>query len=286
LNRFSRVFLRISHDIRRTRWEPPKQPTRSGPGDLYARFWRDGIVPLRMTGNESTTLAAACAKVVEDLLARRTEIAASNRSFADGLKALPRDAFPVVEDVLRAHGVMEVASTYLQAKAAFKFVSLQIVDPGESSVENVFRDVNLRDPASVYMHIDSSYRTVKCMIYLTEVGPDNGPFCYVPGTQHIRRGLIEESIRRTNDKLFGHRTDPEARRFICALPTPLRKKGQFGNDLLDDNPAGQALVAAELAVTSDVGNLILFDNSGIHRGSLIRAGQRQCLQVVIVPSVQ
>jgi hypothetical protein len=44
-------------------------------------------------------------------------------------------------------------------------------------------------------------------------------------------------------------------------------------------PEVAALLASEHFFTSDEGNLILFDNNGIHRGGMVLEGKRIILQV-------
>ena len=65
------------------------------------------------------------------------------------------------------------------------------------------------------------------MLYISEVGMDNGPFQYVMGSARAADPM-DLLIRKRGDKLkFSHRQ-------IMALPKEFRRKSHFGFDLLDD----------------------------------------------------
>ena len=64
---------------------------------------------------------------------------------------------------------------------------------------------------------------------------------------------------------------------FMALPAALRHKSMFGSDLLDGTPESRAVVEAEYLFVSSDGNAALFDNLGVHRGGLVREGERRVL---------
>ena len=119
----------------------------------------------------------------------------------------------------------------------------------------------------------------QAILYLSEVGPDNGPFCYCLGSNHVEIGWLEGAARRANDRIDLSSCAPESRRLFHALPRRLRRKAKFGNDLEGDHPQLGRLLASERRFTLADGDLILFDDRGIHRGGLVQAGERCMLQI-------
>jgi hypothetical protein len=123
------------------------------------------------------------------------------------------------------------------------------------------------------MHMDTSHDMVKCMIYLGEVDEAKGPFCYVVGSQRLRAGLVRRAVDRSGLSGYGRAT----RELFMALPAVLQKKCTFGSDVIDGSPESAALLAAEYHFTSADGNMALFDNHGVHRGAIVREGERRVL---------
>jgi hypothetical protein len=72
---------------------------------------------------------------------------------------------------------------------------------------------------------------------------------------------------------------PEQRRLFHALPKLLRRKAKFGNDLPPDHPGLARLLATEKRFGSAEGDLILFDDRGMHRGGLLEEGERIMMQI-------
>ena len=95
----------------------------------------------------------------------------------------------------------------------------------------------------------------------------------------MRIGWLEGAARRANDRIDLSSCTPERRRLFHALPRRFRRKAKFGNDLESDHPALARLLASERRFTSADGDLILFDDRGIHRGGLVEAGERFMLQI-------
>ena len=106
----------------------------------------------------------------------------------------------------------------------------------------MFPDTQLADPWGSYLHIDATYGMLKCAIYVHDIGPDGGPFCYVRGSQNAKIGWFEGMVRRTNDFCGFSGRKPDARKKFMALPAFLRKKADFGGDL-QDNSADVAAAA-------------------------------------------
>jgi Phytanoyl-CoA dioxygenase (PhyH) len=102
-------------------------------------------------------------------------------------------------------------------------------------------------------HRDSAaHKQTKCIVYLTDVGPDNGPFQYVAGSH---RPL--DVVRCTHKYGYGVNqyrfSDDELRRLLAHEPDRLR------------------------TLTAPAGTAILFDSRALHRGMPIAAGRRYAI---------
>ncbi len=108
-------------------------------------------------------------------------------------------------------------------------------------------------------HRDSFTNQFKAMIYLSDVGPENGPFQYMRGS-HLLRSMIHD--QRAANLGVG--------------------QARIGEDqvekLLNEKPHRLA------TVTGLAGTLILADTTGIHRGMPIKSGERYALTNYFYPA--
>jgi hypothetical protein len=188
------------------------------------------------------------------------------------------EVFACVERGLTNSGILDAASVYRGRQLRVEILALQINEAGEPFLRHHFRDLGADDPASTYMHVDTQLRIIKGIFYMDPVGPANGPFCYVPGTQEPHRSLAETITRGACDMSGLSRRDREDRELFWSLPRPLQRKADFGTDLGDDD--ARTLLERETKFLSGPGrDLVVFDNDGIHRGALIDEGRRRILQI-------
>ncbi len=117
----------------------------------------------------------------------------------------------------------------------------------------------------------------KVLIYLNDVGLDEGPFRYIDGS-HRGVGDFELAVRKTNDKL---RIKPP---LFMALPEEFQLLADFGDHIDPDSDEAKAFLAREIAAYDDQkSDLVLFDYHGVHRGGFVRKGARRILQVNFAP---
>lgn len=106
----------------------------------------------------------------------------------------------------------------------------------------VFKDANLGSGGG--WHRDNCYtKGFKCMLYLTDVSTDDGPFQYIPGSHH----------------LFYHL-------FVTNNPGQYQFSNEEAEKLASRNKKGKA------EITGKAGTLVLFDTNIIHRGKPISPG--------------
>lgn len=258
---------------------PPRVDV-DGPGkSMLEVLRRDGISPARMDDHEMSELRNLVQPWLAEL--RRRRETAQQLTFEGNQiwinAASAPELYSGLQRILARHGALAAAGAYLGRKISIKHLTLQLNDSRDAYHHHKFADVCLEDPPTNYMHIDTTYEMLKCMIYLNDVGRRNGPFSYVRGSGQLKIGAFEGLVRRSVDRAGFSGYSRETRELFMSLPSALRKKCMFGSDLRTGSPEAEALVAAEYQFVSTDGNMALFDNLGIHRGALVQEGARQVL---------
>ena len=243
----------------------------------------DGIAALCLDDGEMAHIRQSAEPYVQLLQQHKYSIPPEKRVFKDKVLAIrPQKAAQFYKDlshILERHNVISTLSHYRGIPLAMSSIHVHISDPDDIDWRHRFTDIGLSDPKSVYMHFDSTIQHMKCLLYLTPVNADNGPFCHVRGSNHIKTGFLEYVARKANDQSHLDRWDPETRRYFSALPKIFQYKSEFGNDLLDTDPETRAMLERERQFTSENGNLILFDTDSLHRGGMLKQGRRIMLQI-------
>ena len=252
---------------------------------LLNRLKADGIVPLTLSPDEVEQIRAVTDPGFAKLDVRRAGIPVEKRKFDDNIYWCTRSsdphAFTTVENIFNRYGIAEAASAYLGRPVGVKHVNAQINDQDLAFWKRVFPDTQLADPWGSYLHIDATYGMLKCAIYVHDIGPDGGPFCYIRGSHLAKVSWFEGMVRRTIDFAGFSAKKPDVRRKFMALPAFLRKKAEFGADILDDSVDAKQLRDGHFSATSNYGNCILFDGNGIHRGGMVNTGQRRCVFILL-----
>jgi hypothetical protein len=186
--------------------------------------------------------------------------------------------FRALRDALRSQGALDAATRYQGRPLDVTYLKLLTNHADDRWWRTPFADVGLAHPPAISMHVDHLW-TTKAILYLSPVGAGNGPFCHCLGSNHLRIGWLEGAARRANDRIELSSCTPGSRRLFHALPKRFRRKAKFGNDLESHHPELAQLLASERRFTPADGDLILFDDRGIHRGGLVEAGERCMLQI-------
>jgi len=152
-------------------------------------------------------------------------------------------------------------------------------------------------PKTLYAHVDRQVDAPKAIVYLTDVGVDNGPTsCYPDAYKNLNINGLQDFIGRSWENIgrspssplsemynfSGPVMDSEAfRNHFMRLPESLRFNSHFGWDVAPNSELEDYLVSREFHVLGPAGTTLVFDGARLlHRGGLITSDQRVVLQVV------
>jgi hypothetical protein len=271
------VAVRAWQSLQRVGW------LRSGSDACLEALERDGIFAFRLSEAVRQGLAAEARPWFVRLEAVRAAVAHGAREYCHTQLVTARgdapDLYAAVEGALGEAGILSSVRNYLGCRAELRSVALQINDEQDRFWRAHFEDRGMPVPPTVFFHIDNTYGVVKAIFYLSEVGETNGPFSYVPGTHHADVGWFEALILRAVDIWID--VYPQERHLFAALPRTLRRKAKFGDDLHPGDAQGQWLLDHERVMTSKDGDVFIFDVKGVHRGGMVRNGERRIIQVMM-----
>lgn len=258
---------------------------RPGEPDYGSDFRRDGIVGLSIGSNMRARVASVAEPQITALRDRLAKIAPKDARYEDNQLPLRRgdapDLYALIEEMLEVQGVFDLARNYMPgAIGGIKAITLQWNREGERHWRDKFADLEGVTSTADYLHVDTGSGILKAIYYVSDdVRPESGAFSYILGSNNRRASILDRVVRSAVDRSGIGRTDRESRRLFNALPRWMQRKADFGFDVVDD--AAEELKRREKIFTSDEGNLVLFDNFGVHRGGMVRQGERLILQIVI-----
>ncbi|HZP68460.1 MAG TPA: phytanoyl-CoA dioxygenase family protein [Pseudolabrys sp.] len=201
----------------------------------------------------------------------------------------------VLDQFFRRQGILDGLKGYVGSNVSFAGFSLEYSYAGQKWWRGLYSDVGLPESKTTYMHYDYGGRDPKAIIALSDIGEENGPTGFVKGSHKVERSKFLHTMIKSLDYAF--QPDPtlpyktvyyrdrfakaEYRREFLEQPTAFHGCSHFGEDILDDTPLSRDLLSKEVKLTRNQGNCIVFDgNYGIHRGGLVRSGERFVFQII------
>ena len=253
---------------------------------------RDGATTIQLTGAVLAPIEQAAAPVIGVVSRRLQETRASGerikyKTAHEGISAESHPEFwAAIWRAMQDAGALAITAAYFGAPAA-KVLSAGVLvnQPDQDWAVRLYRDVEIEAPPTAGFHIDSNGKCfVKAVLYLSDVGPDHGPFGMVLGSHRWDEGSQERVFRRAFDKSDLVIRSAKKRRMFLSLPPEMQVKAEFGGDMLAGSPEAEALLGGELAALGPKGQLNLFDPEGVHRGGNVRQGERRVVLITMAPS--
>jgi hypothetical protein len=201
----------------------------------------------------------------------------------------------ILERFFRRQGILNGLTEYVGSNVSFTGFSLEYSHAGQKWWRGLYADIGLPETRTTYMHYDYGGRDPKAIIALSDITDETGPTGFVKGSHRVERSKFLHTMIKSLDYAF--RVDPalpyesvyyrdrfskmEYRREFLEQPTAFHGCSHFGDDIMDDTPLSRELLSNEIKLTRDQGNCIVFDgNYGIHRGGLVRNGERFVFQII------
>lgn len=264
-------------------------PSRGGSiarSELAEQLDMAGCVVTMIPLAEYSRLERLAAPAFAELERRRRQNTDADRDFDESRayydQQSANDLFAQIRRVFVESGVMNAASAYLGRPAELVDINPQINDRSDSFWRRIFPDLELGElPSAAYFHRDASGGDLKAIIYMTDVGAENGPFTYCIGSNKLRPGRVLDLVCEINDSNGLSATDRDRRRAFASLPRGLRRKGAFGNDVVAGSAIEGQLLGSAWSIEGQKGAIVLFDTKGIHRGGMVVSGERRVITCVI-----
>ena len=200
-----------------------------------------------------------------------------------------------IQKLLSNAGVLEVLSSYKSTRMAIMGTGLEYSRADQAWHAGVYSDIGLAESPLKYLHVDQADHLPKAMIYATPVTNDNGPTGIIRESNtwerseflfRAHKGLDVVTIGRYGKYVGGAEyraaaRSPELRAIFMQLPIAFQGSSHFGDDVLPNTPLAQRLLSQEQKfLSTERGQVLVFDGARtLHRGSLVRQGERVALQV-------
>jgi hypothetical protein len=203
----------------------------------------------------------------------------------------------LLKDFVRKNHIEDAIGAFAGFPLELVGYALTLSHPGETWFKISYQDIGLPAPRTVQQHYDLDNLSAKSMLYLNDVGEENGPFSYIPDTKSFIASRSQTSYFKyldyaNNDYAIAKGAPetiynrplfvtPNLRPAFAALPVELQGTACPGDDVLDGTPLSQALLKGERPLTSEDGDLMLFaGGETLHRGGVVSAGERYALQMM------
>lgn len=195
------------------------------------------------------------------------------------------ELWTAVEQALRDMELFEGTATIFGAPSAkLRSVNLLVNYPDPDWTNRLFREAEVGAPPTAGFHFDPDHKCfTKMVLYLSDVGPEQGPFGIVPGSHRWDERSQDRIYRSAFDRLGAVKRSAKLRQRFFSLPAEMRTKAEFGGDMIPGSPDAEALLAAEQVMTGPRGQLNMFNPDAIHRGGNVTAGERHAMMMYIEP---
>lgn len=269
--------------------------TNAAQGDRAAQLCSKGFFVTEISAASLDMIHREAAPLLEVLRAnaRLGRVSRTDLSINSGRNI--RRIVRVLNREFAVSGILSDVHAILRRRPRVVGLALEISVPGSTwwklpTAENAW-------PMTLYAHVDRAVDAPKAIVYLSNVGPTNGPTsCYPAAYQHVNKNPLQDLIGRcletigqdlnsplrTYYKLSGQPLQNERfRSHFMRLPPELRFNSHFGWDVVPGSQLEDFLVRSEIHVLGAAGTVFVFDGAELlHRGGLITEGERVVLQVV------
>ncbi len=253
--------------------------------DLVLRGVSQVQLPTRLIDR----ISQAASPVVESMRARISALRQAGKAirFKTVNHPLSQETDPdlwrSVDDMLRETQTLEVVRAFFGAKSARINSLAMFVNPANQEwASQIFRDLDVETPPTAGFHVDSNGKCyVKGILYLNDIGPEQGPFGIIPESHRWAEGTRDRIHRRAFDRSPLLARNADERRVFISLPEDMQVKAEFGGDMIAGSDESRRMLAEELVSIGPRGLMTLFWPEAIHRGGNVQSGERHALQITL-----
>lgn len=224
----------------------------------------------------------------ERAISDRFNRAVTNVSFNSSL-------WKAIKQAAKEAGILDVFSEFKRNRMTLLGAGLEYSCSEQNWYQSLYSDAGLTDSPMQYLHVDEGDCLPKSMIYVTPVDEENGATRAIPGSNRWEKSECLFRMHKALDNVVGCRyakyvqkahyrpiaRHAELRRIFMELPKPFRGSSHFGDDVLAGTELADTLTKLEVPYLSQGGQALVFDGPHLlHRGSLVKSGERMALQVI------
>jgi hypothetical protein len=268
--------------------------TRSAPKERY--------VVGELSVAEADRLSAIAASEIE-VFRKRANLGLLKRSdLSIGRGRTVNELVHHLNSYFNSNGMLEWTSESCGTDMVVAGLSLELSDSRSDWWRHAIPDIE--PPKTMYAHVDEAIGVPKAIVYLSDVGPLNGPTSCYPGLyEEMRLSALSDVVGRAISKLnepglplakmmddgryHQAQSSLRFRQLFMRLPSSLRFYSHLGWDVVPGSQLETDMVHREEFLLGRSGTFIVFDGGRLfHRGGLIEEGDRVALQVIFRPRDQ
>ena len=251
----------------------------------------------------STDAISKILKISSDEIKEFRSRAKNNKVTRDDLSTnggkVVKQIIKVLNKEFGTQGVLDAVNAYMGAKYVVGGLAIELSVPQSTWWRDKLN--TSATPRTMYAHLDESIIYPKAIVYLSDVGSENGPtICYpsiyekfgfnalqeiIGRVVHIPGSVEESSLTKYYGRSYHQAMSSENfRRHFMRLPPELRLHSHMGWDVIASSELESKFINCERTMTGPAGTFIVFDGGRLfHRGGLIESGERFVLQVIFMP---
>ena len=186
----------------------------------------------------------------------------------------------VIQSKFSKAGILKGVEEYSGKKRSVNAAYLHVSTSTDHHYKQFFGDAETT-PRWTNLHIDPKQDVIKAIVYLNDIDENAGGFGFVPKSHRYVYPLVQEIFGRAIST--GNYCDTsKKRKSVFSLPKQLRVSYNFGRCIMDDSNLARELDKRFQRVTSDMGNVTVFDpGAGMHQGGIVKEGKRIAIQVLM-----
>lgn len=200
-----------------------------------------------------------------------------------------------IKRAVKEAGILDVLSEFKRNRITLMGAGLEYSCSEQNWYQGLYLDEGLIDSPMQYLHVDECDHFPKSMIYVTPVCEDNGATCAIPGSNCWEKSEYLFRMHKALDRVVGNRYAKfvhgahyrplaryvELRRIFMELPKPFQGSSHFGDDVLAGTEQANTLAKLEIPYVSQGDQALVFDGPHLmHRGGLVKSGERMAIQVI------